>query len=364
MQESLEALKQYSIISPDEVKQLRHSILQNHPYLSEDQRAQLFAKCLHQKLDDALSFFDVSIQKNIKNDLLKEAVTKPLFSINVLDILQTYTQVESITSTNVKSLTSWVNQYKTKPLSEEMLFTLTQDLMKSSYEISSDNFVNDVPAKPSTMSLSQWSFNLPRLNVSLDKPWLILGLISTFLLLAFFIRGTHQLSIGKQTLSNWANTPVSLPISLDLADSSNYLCESLQYKKINQTALHDWLSEKQSILATEPYFSSIINTAYAFDINPLLIFAITGQEQNFVPSTHEAATYIANNPFNLYGSWQEYNTSIEDATCIVARTIIRLGKDCPDGYDQIKWINRKYAADPNWHLGVSYFLQELEQAAG
>ncbi|MBP3888012.1 MAG: hypothetical protein J6F30_10290 [Cellulosilyticum sp.] len=362
MQESLEVLRQYSIISPDEIQSLRHSILQSHPDLTEAERAQLFAKCLHQKLDNVLTLFDVNIQKNIKKDLLKQAVTKPLFSINVLDILETYTQIESITSSNVHLVTSWVNQYGAQPLTEEHLLSLTQNLTYASAPVASISSACPPSPKQPLISLSKYVSRLSNLKSTFKKRWFFLSVGCTYLILLTI--WCHHHVTRKQMLTYWTTLPVTLPISLDLADASNYLHTPLQYKPINEQALNSWLVQRDSLLATEPYFSTIIQTAQSFDINPLLLFAITGQEQNFVPSTHESAIQIANNPFNLYGSWKEYNTSIEDSAAIVSRTIIRLGKDCPEDYNQIQWINHKYAADSNWHLGVIYFLEELEQVAG
>ena len=81
------------------------------------------------------------------------------------------------------------------------------------------------------------------------------------------------------------------------------------------------------------------------DIHPLFLFAITGQEQAFVPRTHKLAKQIANNPFNVYYSWKEYNTTIEQSARIAANTINRLSEDRPYNIDAITWINREYAED-------------------
>ncbi len=362
MQESLNVLKQSSIISYDEVTNLRQSILQSHPDLNEAQRAQLFAQSLHKKLDQALSTFDVSIQKNIKHHLLKQAVTKPHFSINALDILETYVQIDTHSSSNIPLLTSWVSQYKSDFFTEEIVLSLTRQLSLPSNIPTLDLPLDASPLKQPQVCSTLFSFKTATFK------WFSLKssiLVSVLLVIIFsFLLGNLQLKERKQFFSKWSSLPVSLPIAFDLADASNYLQESLQYKTINEKELHNWLIKRQSVLATEPYFSAIIDTAKAYDINPLLLFAITGQEQNFVPSSHESALSIANNPFNLYGSWQQYNTSIEDAATIVSRTIIRLGKDCPPTSNQIEWINHQYAEDPNWHIGVTYFLKELEQVAG
>ena len=109
---------------------------------------------------------------------------------------------------------------------------------------------------------------------------------------------------------------------------------------------------------------TILNAAASYNINPLLMFAITGQEQGFVPKSHKRAAEIANNPFNVYGSWQDFNTNIEDTAFIAARTIINLSKGCPPNADPIQFLNKKYAEDPKWHIGVTALLKQLEEVAG
>ena len=430
MQESLEALKHHSIISPDEIQSLRHFLLKNNPDLTDSQRAQLFAKCLHKKLDEALVGFDISLQKNIKRCLIQKTVSKSDFTINALDILESYTQVETVSPSNIEELTSWVNQYEPQPVSEDMLLSLTHSLTQGSAVVQPRSIAEPIivptPTHPKlttkkTTSNKRLSINkhsnirkqsalskqptirkqsiqnrqsiLNRqlatskqitltkqptlsksatlskptkqyiLNLSYLKRHVSLCLLAACFLILSYTFHVYQTSSQQRSFSNFADVDISFSIPLTVGRSANYLQEHLQYKTINESGLKSWLKQRQSTLANEPYFSSIINTAKAFNINPLLLFAITGQEQNFVPSTHEASAKIANNPFNLYGSWQEYNTSIEDATRIVARTIIRLGKDCPKDQDQIQWINQRYAADPNWHIGVTYFLNELEAAS-
>ena len=135
-----------------------------------------------------------------------------------------------------------------------------------------------------------------------------------------------------------------------------YLDDKLQanfkYIDVNSINVKKWLSKKNSILVEEPYYSAIIKAARSFDINPLLLFAITGQEQGFVPKNNVNALKIANNPFNVYGSWQEYNTNIADSAKIAAQVIVNSSKGRPLYLNNVKWINRKYAQDPKWWKNV------------
>jgi hypothetical protein len=139
------------------------------------------------------------------------------------------------------------------------------------------------------------------------------------------------------------------------------LPKDFRYIEIDRMTLKGWLNGKNSILAEEPYFSTILDTAKRYDLNPLLMFSITGQEQGFVPKDQSNAAKIANNPFNVYGSWQVYNTNIKDTSEIAARTIISLSKGKPEDADVIEWINRKYAEDKNWWKGVSRIYSDLKK---
>lgn len=140
---------------------------------------------------------------------------------------------------------------------------------------------------------------------------------------------------------------------------TEHLPEHFQYKLVNKDALKGYLQTRSSLLREEPYFSSIINVAQEFNINPILLFAITGQEQGFVPQTELSAMQIANNPYNVFCSWKDYNTNIVDSSEIACRTIINLSKDKPESIDTLAWINRKYSADQNWSNGVRSLYNDI-----
>lgn len=137
-----------------------------------------------------------------------------------------------------------------------------------------------------------------------------------------------------------------------------------QYRHINKEALKKWLINRNSCLADEPYFSAIIRSAEKYNINPCLLFAITGNEQNFVPKNNPYAPQIVNNPFNVYGSWKIYNTNITDSSEIACETIIKISSDRPYDVDYLTWLNLRngtggYAEDPHWHKGVEIFFKKL-----
>jgi hypothetical protein len=139
-----------------------------------------------------------------------------------------------------------------------------------------------------------------------------------------------------------------------------HLPDYLMYKNVNITNLKEFLKSKNSLLAEDPYLLTILSVSEDFNLNPLVMFAITGQEQSFVPKSNENAVKIANNPFNVFGSWKKYNTTIQAATTIAARTVVNLCKDKPDDIDAFTWINRKYSEDENWSRAVRSIFIQLE----
>jgi len=141
---------------------------------------------------------------------------------------------------------------------------------------------------------------------------------------------------------------------------TQHIPEEYIYKEVDELSLKEYLNLRGSILSEEPYFSAIINTAKDFNLNPLLLFAITGQEQSFVPKSNENAEKIANNPYNVFNSWKKYNTDIADSSRIASRTVINLAKDRPKNIDLLIWINRKYSEDQDWHNGVRSIYEQLK----
>lgn len=134
----------------------------------------------------------------------------------------------------------------------------------------------------------------------------------------------------------------------------------LQFNATDTDRLKGYLKRNNSMLANDPYFSAIIDAAAQMDINPLLLFAITGQEQGFVKRGSENAALIVNNPFNVYHSWADYNTNIKDSALIAANTIYKQLDKRPAKTDPFKWLNKVYAEDPKWHVGVEQIFLSLD----
>lgn len=143
--------------------------------------------------------------------------------------------------------------------------------------------------------------------------------------------------------------------------AAEVLPQELLWKDFDKEKLRAFLNSRNSILAQDRYLTSIIDICRKKDVNTILMIAITGQEQSYVPKNKPNAEKIANNPFNVYHSWYEYNTDIEDSTSIACNTVINLSKNRPEAIHPIQWINRKYAKDQNWWIGVSNCFDQIKK---
>ncbi len=186
-------------------------------------------------------------------------------------------------------------------------------------------------------------------------PW------TAWLLGSLALAGGIIVGVQFDRFERQAPVPISPPVSTlqpkQQADIG--MPQIFRYRTIDSAAVKDYLKKRDSILADEPYFGAIVDQAEAFDVNPLLLFAITGQEQGFVPRTAKNADRIANNPFNVFHSWEKFNTDIAHSAEIAARTVSRRAALRPEGHDPFVWLNMTYAEDPNWANGVRQIFDKL-----
>ena len=151
----------------------------------------------------------------------------------------------------------------------------------------------------------------------------------------------------------------SYTIRIKEVESDVQLPNEFKFRDISKKSLNHYLEKKNSILTNDEYLDIILKVAEEKQINPILLIAIIGQEQGFVPQNHRQALRIINNPFNVFGSWIEYNTNLEDSTYIATETLIKRLSKLPPNTDPFIWINKTYAEDTNWWKGVKYFFYQL-----
>ncbi|MDQ0189934.1 hypothetical protein JI721_04945 [Alicyclobacillus cycloheptanicus] len=150
--------------------------------------------------------------------------------------------------------------------------------------------------------------------------------------------------------------------------SSEVVVPALRYQDISPTVLYDFVASRGSAFTLSD-IETICSVAQSYNINPALMLAITGQELDFVQQGTPYETWKLENPFDDYGSWAVYHTTLEQSAALAAELIqVRLSTPPPAGEDAIIWLNDPanhagagvYATDPNWAYGVRTFFNEIE----
>jgi len=144
--------------------------------------------------------------------------------------------------------------------------------------------------------------------------------------------------------------------------------EELRYADVDERALLAWLDARNSALATPARVRAIIEAGRKFDVHPLLLVAITGAEQSFVPRSNRKAEQIVKNPWNVYGCWCTHPLGTARSAEIAAHTVAKLSQDRPPGVDPIAWLAHPqnprgmYATGyRNWVPNVQRFFAQLRK---
>ncbi|SFV03897.1 glucosaminidase domain-containing protein [Alicyclobacillus macrosporangiidus] len=190
-----------------------------------------------------------------------------------------------------------------------------------------------------------------------DTETIILSLLDV-MTQAGYTHDDYEMAISLEEILRGADMPAG-----PIGDIS---VPELRYTPIPPEKLYDYVHQRGSIFTLQD-IQTIEAAAQAYDINPALLIAITGQEESFVPANWPNAQQIRNNPFNVYHSWQEYNTTLADSAMIAANTIYhKLLNPPPQNEDAIQWLNDPlnpwgiYAEDPHWAYGVEDIFHSIE----
>ncbi|MFZ5351690.1 MAG: hypothetical protein ACOZCL_03075 [Bacillota bacterium] len=410
-------LKTKEILSNNDVKELRDYIADTYPDSGSEQHAVILANTIKTIINNNISQFDDEYKKTIRDSVLKKTTYKRIFSIDAEEMLSCCLSLKISEDAYAAALTDWINDNQDIRISRKEVkdfISIIKDFNEEIIQYNLDAVIKRISANPQAMpeikkpeqrhenekEHSVYSHGIGYLkhffeilkeyvckigeNVSMLSKIKInyRTVISLFLAVvcisAFSFYSKSAASADEMTEEDNAAIKQLLSASYILEQykkentssafkhlyaAENDLHEDLKYYSINSEALKEWLKGRKSILAEEKYFDVIIETSKKYNVNPLLLFAIAGQEQSFVPSDSKYSAKIANNPFNVYGSWKKYNTNIKDSSAIAARTILNLSRNRPSDKDPIEWINRKYAEDKNWWKNVKKIFETLKKVA-
>ena len=382
------------ILTPRDVGNIRNYVRSKYASLPGERHAEIVADAVRRIIERQLPAFEAPLRRRLTDALIRDVVLagrRPVAAADVLDQIMQHGWHEP---DRLRALKDWTNERLGAELDEHALATALAGasggeaawiaLRSAAAEWKGVRIGADVRTAPAAAAAAEQApggvvVPFPGASRPADEPGrpgrperrgrILFAALAALLAVGMTAyglaatSGTNEepVAAGPQAL------PVPEPIIADPAaqdrsrDPGNELPARLRWQAVDAERLKEYLATRKSLLRHEPYFSTIMDAAYAFDIHPLLLFAITGQEQGFVPEDHPEAERIANNPFNVYHSWQEFNTTTEHSAAVAARTIVRLSRERPPGTDPVEWINREYAEDPLWHRGVNALFGAMER---
>ncbi len=406
MYEVIENLKNKIILNEKIIVDLKNYIYNKYPSKSSKELSLILADGIHRIINNNMVQFQEILINEIEGNLIRNAVSNSDFSISAYKVFCQYCKLNFENENNISDLHEWLTFNQNKPVEKDKLvefINIVGSYDNVSIEDAISNAADSLIRKKGIYNTNQAKDIKPKINYSKNEYNIHVIEKETrntiYKLIVFVVEFTHRIRntfkvynrkkvlitgsliimlfiilnakeigyafINTLNISKSKNTPEALVEDVLVKEINkevdNGLPEELKYIEIDKSLLSGWLNSKNSILAEEPYLSSIIETAKQYDINPLFMIAITGQEQGFVPKSQENALRIANNPFNVYESWIGYNTTIDDSSKIAAQTIINLSKGRPKEVHAIQWINEKYAEDKNWWIGVDKIFIQLQQ---
>lgn len=372
----MDELQCKKVISKSDVLILKQYINKKYSSYTQVQKLNVLTSSIHQVLDKNIAGIEETYSPKLKQEILKNTLLKDGSTIFLIDIFNTCISEKDAETGFYESIVNWVNSKVENKISISELKKFDIQL-----ETQKEKEITTEPEKTPSETIKLEVAKSENVECEIEHKQLINEKLKTIInskivrvcvcALFIFCILLQNVSTIKGILNPHKPKNINISAKKPVKKSEKFIASNkiitsnvpsyFIYKDINKDSLKKYLHNKNSLLGEEPYFSTVITVAKEFNLNPLVLFAITGQEQAFVPASDKDAKKIVNNPFNVFHSWQEYNTNLKDATEIASRTVINLCKDRPATEEPFHWINRKYAEDPKWGAGVLKLYNELEK---
>lgn len=371
MENVMKELGAKKVIDRQDILKLKEYIENKYVDYTTKEKLDILNKAVHQVLDKSIEGLDTEYKHEIKIQVIRNTISGNVDTTSLADIFNIYVSLEGNTKDYISTLVRWTSSHIKNDVSiaELQLFDKKNNTHEITLEeVVSDNLIED-NVLGTVFNESVQDIKLSNKNIIniLNRRKVLFSFLAITIIAVVIIsicninnRRIKARLENASIESSIGNEDIDLGIKSNLWKESN-LPEDFKYKNVDKNRLKEFLIEKNSLLAEEPYFTTIINVSKGYNLNPLVLFAITGQEQGFVPKDETDSKKIANNPFNVYVSWKNYNTDIKDASKIACVTIINLCKDRPKDEDAFKWINTKYSEDKNWSKGVNKIYVDLNK---
>ncbi|WP_027084756.1 glucosaminidase domain-containing protein [Cohnella panacarvi] len=339
------------LLTPSDVNVIRRYVRTKYAPLPGNRQAEIVADAIKRTLRQRLPELPAELNNQLINELIARCLVKEQRVVKADDVLDICTELEANghfeADRHLDSVVHWVN--------ERVPGRWTAEQLESRLSRSRGLALAAVPVE-STVDAEPSQTHSRRLITAAGASLTALAIVGAITI--------GVLGRGEQAAREPSSTPNAAPVpqQVEVVVRDVGLPEFLQYTDINAPAVKSFLEKRDALLAEEPYFGAIVASAKKHGIHPLLMLAITGQEQGFVPRTNKNAKRIANNPFNVFHSWQDYNTSIQDSSDIAAKLLAKLAAKRPEGADAFDWFNKTYAEDDQWAKGVRTLFAQLSAA--
>lgn len=370
------AAEEAYVLTPTDVRNIRQYVQHKYSAMPQDKKAEIVADAVSRIIQKQLPSFEGKLRREVTAKLIRTTVLEKQMPVRSDDIFEACLGLNLTDTEVITPLHKWIEDQTGVHL-EWNIFHIQMDKLLQKSQVPAvlpdaweqfkewlksehrlEGTKEKVPELAEVISLSVNNRGKVVVKLFRRKQSSIYLLLSLLLVSASLLYGWSLL----QPSPNKLQPPVTLQSFENVMRvvENNELPEELRYTEVDKVKLADYLKSRDSILAEQPYLDAIMDAARTFDIHPLFLFAITGQEQAFVPKSNKQAKKIANNPFNVFYSWKDYNTTIHDSARIASETVLKWSRNRPEGKDPIAWINRKYAEDQNWAAGVSKIFATMK----
>ena len=401
MTQLLNTLKSYIILSLNDLTHIKDTIARRYGHMTSTERAEILSMAIHNHLNKHLDGIDDAHKETLKLTILSQTFAKHRYSITRLNIFDAILDLELDDAIKTDLAESWLSESAQLSVPrwtvEDYVALKRIQLETVAHPINTDEHVPynfQKIAEDSVQDIDQPVYFDDSEKYEKKESRYSVGIFAIVLLVLIFATPTYFFLKSAYKSNPVQNITLTSEIGsiehygLSLLGGIHLIARIDGYKsgeRVNLTlekkrfdfglmrktdafrfesfdyyaVKHYILNTRNGLIGTSEQFNQIIHEAYLNDIDPLLLFAIIGQEQAFVQDNSNYSAKILNNPYNVYHSWMEYNTTLRDSTQIAINTIKNRLNKAPFSASAFKWLNMTYAEDTNWHTGVRLIYTHL-----
>ncbi|MBF4693570.1 hypothetical protein [Fusibacter ferrireducens] len=391
MEPIITQLKQWLILSFSDLLKIKKYIAQKYIKSSQKERARILSNTVHQVLDKHLDGIDQEHKTALKYNVLSHTITQSDCDISKYDIFKSIFELDLSPSDQIMLASDWIDKSTDLNLDASDILEFVVAYSEAHDQQYTPERLPDIhralPQRPYSKAPKHHPFgdfiNHYLLNAEFIITLFIVAIIATTLGSAIVlskpepqeIKTEIQITRALTTIHNpflaqslflmktvrVKNLPHAFEVFIEYEKTEKKV-EHYHYRPFDFMALKSYLvNVRHSLIGESPYLNQVIYISKLNNIDPLLLIAIIGQEQNFIPIENANRAQIVNNPYNVFYSWKSYNTTLSDSTQIAINTIKNsFDKKDREDMDDIEWLNQTYAEDLNWHKGVKEIYSFLD----